>query len=161
MSLSHVICLEFGGNANSPNQTTKVGVIGGLAGFFVPFFDRVSSDSYGRVFERGLGQFHSVICCVFWVRYPCHRPSSTIHWREEIATGFHGQFIDASQDLPAMGAKQKGGSSKPKGNQAEEVEETLQAVVLADTFETRFEPFTLDRPRVRCVKRGARLVDLL
>jgi len=46
-----------------------------------------------------------------------------------------------------MGAKQKG-SSKPKGNQAEEVEETLQAVVLADTFETRFEPFTLDKPRV-------------
>lgn len=48
-----------------------------------------------------------------------------------------------------MGPKQKGGGSKPKGNQAEEVEETLQAVVLADTFETRFEPFTLDRPRVR------------
>lgn len=50
-----------------------------------------------------------------------------------------------------MGAKQKG-SSKPKGNQAEEVEETLQAVVLADTFETRFEPFTLDKPRV-CTRR--------
>ena len=33
--------------------------------------------------------------------------------------------------LLAMGAKQKGGS-KPKGNQAEEVEETLQAVVCAD-----------------------------
>lgn len=47
-----------------------------------------------------------------------------------------------------MGPKQKGAGSKPKGNQAEEVEETLQAVVLADTFETRFEPFTLDRPRV-------------
>jgi translation initiation factor eIF-2B subunit epsilon len=45
-----------------------------------------------------------------------------------------------------MGAKQKG-NSKPKGNQADEVEETLQAVVLADTFETRFEPFTLDKPR--------------
>lgn len=53
-----------------------------------------------------------------------------------------------------MGAKQKGGSSKPRGNQAEEVEETLQAVVLADTFETRFEPFTLDRPRVRFVDAG-------
>lgn len=51
-----------------------------------------------------------------------------------------------------MGAKQKGGGSKPKGNQAEEVEETLQAVVLADTFETRFEPFTLDRPRVCCCR---------
>lgn len=45
-----------------------------------------------------------------------------------------------------MGAKQKGGA-KPK-NTAEEVEETLQAVVLADTFETRFEPFTRDKPRV-------------
>ncbi|PKY07353.1 putative translation initiation factor eif-2b epsilon subunit [Aspergillus campestris IBT 28561] len=39
------------------------------------------------------------------------------------------------------------GSSKPRGNATEEVEETLQAVVLADTFETRFEPFTLDQPR--------------
>lgn len=47
-----------------------------------------------------------------------------------------------------MGAKQKGGGPKPKGNTAEEVEETLQAVVLADTFEARFEPFTLDKPRV-------------
>ncbi|KAJ5707802.1 translation initiation factor eIF-2B subunit epsilon [Penicillium malachiteum] len=46
-----------------------------------------------------------------------------------------------------MGAKQKGGGSKPKGNTADEVEETLQAVVLADTFEPRFEPFTLDKPR--------------
>ncbi|KAL1962955.1 hypothetical protein VTN77DRAFT_8801 [Rasamsonia byssochlamydoides] len=53
-----------------------------------------------------------------------------------------------------MGPKQKGGgggsggASKQKGNNStEEVEETLQAVVLADTFETRFEPFTLDRPR--------------
>lgn len=51
-----------------------------------------------------------------------------------------------------MGAKQKGGGSKPK-NQAEEVEETLQAVVLADTFETRFEPFTRDKPRVCAVRR--------
>lgn len=46
-----------------------------------------------------------------------------------------------------MGPKQKGGGSKPK-NTAEEVEDTLQAVVLADTFETRFEPFTRDKPRV-------------
>jgi hypothetical protein len=62
-------------------------------------------------------------------------------------SAFANNPTDASKDLPAMGAKQKG-SSKPKGNQAEEVEETLQAVVLADTFETRFEPFTLDQPRV-------------
>ncbi|KAJ5637911.1 translation initiation factor eIF-2B subunit epsilon [Penicillium lividum] len=46
-----------------------------------------------------------------------------------------------------MGAKQKGGGSKPKGNTADEVEDTLQAVVLADTFEPRFEPFTLNKPR--------------
>ncbi|KAB8079400.1 nucleotide-diphospho-sugar transferase [Aspergillus leporis] len=46
-----------------------------------------------------------------------------------------------------MGPKQKGGGSKQRGNAAEEVEDTLQAVVLADTFETRFEPFTLDKPR--------------
>ncbi|KAJ5259578.1 translation initiation factor eIF-2B subunit epsilon [Penicillium angulare] len=46
-----------------------------------------------------------------------------------------------------MGPKQKGGGSKPKANTADEVEDTLQAVVLADTFEPRFEPFTLDKPR--------------
>jgi translation initiation factor eIF-2B subunit epsilon len=49
-----------------------------------------------------------------------------------------------------MGPKQKGGGggNKQKGNTTEEVEETLQAVVFADTFETRFEPFTLEKPRV-------------
>jgi translation initiation factor eIF-2B subunit epsilon len=50
-----------------------------------------------------------------------------------------------------MGPKQKGGGgggNKQKGNATEEVEETLQAVVFADTFETRFEPFTLEKPRV-------------
>lgn len=47
-----------------------------------------------------------------------------------------------------MGPKQKGGGSKPKANAGEEVEESFQAVVLADTFEARFEPFTLDKPRV-------------
>ncbi|OQE13428.1 hypothetical protein PENFLA_c048G01361 [Penicillium flavigenum] len=45
-----------------------------------------------------------------------------------------------------MAPKQKAGQ-KPKPNTAEEVEETFQAVVLADTFETRFEPFTRDKPR--------------
>lgn len=45
-----------------------------------------------------------------------------------------------------MAPKQKAGQ-KPKSNAAEEVEETFQAVVLADTFETRFEPFTRDKPR--------------
>ncbi|KAL5361351.1 nucleotide-diphospho-sugar transferase [Aspergillus floccosus] len=46
-----------------------------------------------------------------------------------------------------MGPKKGGAAAKQKGNATEEVEETLQAVVLADTFETRFEPFTLDKPR--------------
>ncbi|KAJ5363170.1 hypothetical protein N7541_004014 [Penicillium brevicompactum] len=48
--------------------------------------------------------------------------------------------------FPEMAPKQKGGQ-KPKANTADEVEETFQAVVLADTFETRFEPFTRDKPR--------------
>lgn len=59
-----------------------------------------------------------------------------------------------------MGPKQKGGSggggsggggggNKQKGNATEEVEETLQAVVFADTFETRFDPLTIEKPRVR------------
>ncbi|KAL4934008.1 translation initiation factor eIF2B catalytic subunit epsilon [Aspergillus undulatus] len=46
-----------------------------------------------------------------------------------------------------MAPKKGGGANKPRGNAAEEVEETLQAVVLADTFETKFDPFTLDKPR--------------
>ncbi|KAL1852646.1 translation initiation factor eIF-2B epsilon subunit, GEF [Paecilomyces lecythidis] len=48
-----------------------------------------------------------------------------------------------------MGPKQKGGgpSKGSSRSAAEEVEESLQAVVLADTFETRFQPFTLDTPR--------------
>ncbi|KAL4944831.1 hypothetical protein BDV06DRAFT_186226 [Aspergillus oleicola] len=46
-----------------------------------------------------------------------------------------------------MAPKKGAGGNKPRVNAAEEVEETLQAVVLADTFETRFEPFTLDKPR--------------
>jgi hypothetical protein len=50
-----------------------------------------------------------------------------------------------------MGPKKGGGGqAKQRGNATEEVEETLQAVVLADTFETRFEPFTLEKPRVCC-----------
>ncbi|PGH15132.1 hypothetical protein AJ79_02658 [Helicocarpus griseus UAMH5409] len=51
-----------------------------------------------------------------------------------------------------MGAKSKSGggaASKQQRSQSteEEREEALQAVVLADTFETRFEPFTLEKPR--------------
>jgi hypothetical protein len=49
-----------------------------------------------------------------------------------------------------------GGKAGSKGKKAtaggkkveDEREETLQAVVLADSFETRFNPFTLETPRV-------------
>ncbi|EGC42442.1 translation initiation factor eIF-2B epsilon subunit [Histoplasma capsulatum var. duboisii H88] len=50
-----------------------------------------------------------------------------------------------------MGSKSKSGGGaggRQKSQAAEdEREEPLQAVVLADTFETRFEPFTLEKPR--------------
>ena len=52
----------------------------------------------------------------------------------------------------AMAPKSKKGANaqKSKGAAAEEErEESLQAVVFADSFETRFAPFTLERPRVR------------
>lgn len=44
-------------------------------------------------------------------------------------------------------AKPKKGGKKGGGGE-EEREESWQAVVLADSFETRFHPFTLERPRV-------------
>lgn len=49
-----------------------------------------------------------------------------------------------------MAPKSKKGANaqKSKGGE-EEREEPLQAVVFADSFETRFAPFTLERPRVR------------
>ncbi|KAF4300801.1 eIF4-gamma/eIF5/eIF2-epsilon [Botryosphaeria dothidea] len=47
-----------------------------------------------------------------------------------------------------MGPKSKKGASNDRQRSAEEeVEDPLQAVVLADPFETRFNPFTLERPR--------------
>ena len=65
-----------------------------------------------------------------------------------------GGFLFASRpgnNLPRrlyaqMGPKSQKNASKGKAGE-EEKEDTLQAVVLADTFETRFSPFTLDRPR--------------
>ena len=42
----------------------------------------------------------------------------------------------------------KGGTADKGGNKEDEREEPLQAVILADPFETRFRPFTLERPRV-------------
>ena len=48
-----------------------------------------------------------------------------------------------------MAPKSKKGANaqKSKGGE-EEREEPLQAVVFADSFETKFAPFTLERPRV-------------
>jgi len=41
----------------------------------------------------------------------------------------------------------KGGGASKKSSEDERAEENLQAVVLADSFETRFNPFTLQHPR--------------
>ena len=46
-----------------------------------------------------------------------------------------------------MAPKGKKGANASKAKSEEEHEEPLQAVVLADAFETRFHPFTLERPR--------------
>lgn len=62
-------------------------------------------------------------------RYDNHSPYRVHHTRFPRNPAFLIQPIDTSQGLLAMGAKQKGGGSKPKGNTADEVEETLQAVV--------------------------------
>jgi len=45
---------------------------------------------------------------------------------------------------PKKGASNAHAKSKPG---EEEREEPLQAVILTDSFETRFNPFTLERPR--------------
>ncbi|KAI9676897.1 MAG: hypothetical protein M1817_006736 [Caeruleum heppii] len=42
---------------------------------------------------------------------------------------------------------QKGGSKGEKAADQDQRDDVLQAVVLADSFETRFQPFTLERPR--------------
>ena len=49
----------------------------------------------------------------------------------------------------APNSKKAANAQKSKGAAEEEREESLQAVVFADSFETRFAPFTLERPRVR------------
>ncbi|TKX21700.1 putative translation initiation factor eIF-2B subunit epsilon [Elsinoe australis] len=46
-----------------------------------------------------------------------------------------------------MPPKSKRGGDTKGRTEAEEVEEPLQAVVLCDSFETRFKPLTLERPR--------------
>ena len=48
-----------------------------------------------------------------------------------------------------MAPKSKKGANAQKSKSGEEErEEPLQAVVFADSFETKFAPFTLERPRV-------------
>jgi translation initiation factor eIF-2B subunit epsilon len=49
--------------------------------------------------------------------------------------------------LYEMGAKAPRTSTSKTKSQGEEKEAALQAVVLADTFENKFAPFTLERPR--------------
>jgi len=48
--------------------------------------------------------------------------------------------------MPPKNKKAASGADRMKD--VNETEEALQAVVLADSFETRFSPFTLERPRV-------------
>jgi len=58
--------------------------------------------------------------------------------------------------MPPKNKKAASGADRMKD--VNETEEALQAVVLADSFETRFSPFTLERPRVcaalSCVARA-------
>jgi len=49
-------------------------------------------------------------------------------------------------NMPPKNKKAASGADRMKD--VNETEEALQAVVLADSFETRFSPFTLERPRV-------------
>lgn len=53
---------------------------------------------------------------------------------------------------------QKAGSGKSKSGE-EEKETVLQAVILADTFETKFAPFTLERPRCLLPLLGTPLIE--
>lgn len=48
-------------------------------------------------------------------------------------------------------SKKSANAQKSKGNE-EEREEPLQAVIFADSFENKFLPFTLERPRVRAAR---------
>lgn len=47
----------------------------------------------------------------------------------------------------ATTAKKGGGGGSSNNAQDEQREEKLQAVVFADSYETRFAPFTLEQPR--------------
>ena len=55
----------------------------------------------------------------------------------------------ALRQAPGMPPKGKKASAAERTKDVQDTEEPLQAVVLADSFETRFSPFTLEKPRVR------------
>jgi translation initiation factor eIF-2B subunit epsilon len=44
------------------------------------------------------------------------------------------------------------GKKPAKGGAESKTEEVLQAVVLADSFQDRFRPFTVEKPRVRLIE---------
>lgn len=56
-----------------------------------------------------------------------------------------------------MPPKGKKGGGKDKAE--EKREEPLQAVIFADSFETRFNPFTLERPRCLLPLAGTPLIE--
>lgn len=49
----------------------------------------------------------------------------------------------------AGGSKGKKASAKGKAGGDEKRDDVLQAVVLVDSFQDRFKPFTIEKPRVR------------
>lgn len=50
---------------------------------------------------------------------------------------------------PAAPGKKGGKSGGKSGGADEKREDVLQAVVIADSFHTRFNPFAVEKPRVR------------
>lgn len=67
----------------------------------------------------------------------------------------HSQYLPSNPNNPNlatninMAPKSKKGANAQKSKAGEEErEEPLQAVVFADSFETRFAPFSLELPRV-------------
>ena len=58
-----------------------------------------------------------------------------------------------------MGPKTQKAGSAEKNKDVQETEDPLQAVVLADSFETRFSPFTLERPRCLLLLANTPLID--
>ncbi|KAF1985380.1 hypothetical protein K402DRAFT_413249 [Aulographum hederae CBS 113979] len=79
-------------------------------------------------------------------------PQHQVPLGQRAQQGHRRQISDISgPEDPAQAAKRqqirKGGSTEKSKSVEEERREPLQAVILADPFETRFRPFTLERPR--------------